>query len=213
MQVLRYIQDNWDTLGPEVVTQLEVPLIAVAVAVVAGVGMGVIGSRRARADALFTAVNSALLTVPSYALFGMLAFVTGTGDLPVEIGLVLYALLPVQRNTTAGIRAVRAEVVEAARGMGMSGRQLLTRVELPLATPVILAGVRQATASLIAIATIGAAYNSDNLGRPILAVLRSGNTTELAAVVVLIVGIGLTVDGLLGGAQLLLARGGRIRPA
>ena len=207
MDALRYIQDNWDTLGPQVTTQLRVPLIAVAIAAVAGISMGVIGSRSARADAVFTAVNSTLLTIPSFALFGLIAFYTGTGDLPVEIGLVLYALLPVQRNTSAGIQAVRQEVVEAARGMGMSARQLLMRIELPLALPVIIAGLRQATVSLVAITTVGAAYNSDNLGRPILEVLRSGNRTKLLAVVLLLVVIGLAADSLLAGLARLLSRG------
>lgn len=189
------------------VTQIQLPLLAVSVATVLGIAMGIWGSRSQRADDVFTAINSTLLTVPSYALFGLIAIVTGTGNWPVAIGLTLYALLPVQRNTTAGIHAVRAEVVEAARGMGMSERQLLTRVELPLALPIILAGVRQATASLVAIATVGAAYDSNNLGRPIFETLRSGNNTELVSVIVLIVGIGLSIDALLAGVQRVLSRG------
>jgi osmoprotectant transport system permease protein len=205
--IFNYIRDNWDTLGPEVATQLEIPLLSVVVASVAAILMGVLGARRPRADAVFTAVNSTILTIPSYALFGILAFVTGTGNLPVAVGLVLYALLPVQRNTTAGILAVPGDIVEAARGMGMSPGQILTAVELPLALPVILAGVRQATASLIAIATVGAAYNSDNLGRPILEFLRGGSITKLASVIALLIVIGLSADALLALVQRLLSRG------
>lgn len=207
MDLLHYIPDHWDTLEPEVITQLELPLLAVAIAAVFGLAMGIWGSRSARADAVFTAFNSSLLTVPSYALFALIAIATGTGNWPVVIGLVLYALLPVQRNTTAGIQAVRAEVVEAAQGMGMTEGQVLTRVQLPLAVPIILAGVRQATASLVAIATVGAALNSDNLGRPILETLRSGNSTELISVILLIVGIGLAIDALLALVQRALSRG------
>lgn len=181
--------------------------MAVALATVLGVSMGVLGARDGRLDALFTAINSTLLTVPSFALFGILVFFTGTGNLPVAIGLTLYSLLPIQRNTTAGIGAVRAEVVEAARGMGMGGLQILRRIELPLAVPVILAGMRQAVVSATAIATIGAAYNSDNLGRPIFEVLRSENLTALTATVLLIVVIGLVVDGVLALVQLVLSRG------
>jgi osmoprotectant transport system permease protein len=204
---VQYIVDHWDTLGPEVITQLELPLLAVAIAAVAGIVMGVLGARDSRLDAVFTAVNSTLLTIPSFALFGILVFYVGTGNLAVVIGLALYSLLPVQRNTTAGIRAVRAEVVEAALGMGMSAMQILTRIELPLALPVMLAGLRQAVASAVAITTIGAAYNSDNLGRPILDVLRSENLTALTATVLLIVVIGLAADGILAAVQRLLSRG------
>lgn len=207
MGPFRFIGDHWDSLGPEVVTHIRIPLLAVLMAAVVAVGMGVLGARSSRADGVFTAVNSTLLTVPSYALFGIIVFVTGTGDLPVLLGLALYALLPVQRNTTAGIQAVRPEVVEAARGMGMGPAQVLTRVELPLALPVMIAGLRQATVSLVAICTVGAKYNSDNLGRPIFDVLRSENLTELTATVLLIVAIGLVADGLLAGVQRLLSRG------
>lgn len=207
MSPFQYIADHWDTLGPEVVTQLELPLLAVALAAIVGVAMGVLGARDERVDALFTAINSTLLTVPSFALFGILVFYVGTGNLAVVIGLALYSLLPVQRNTTAGIRAVRAEVVEAARGMGMSALQILWRIELPLSLPVIIAGLRQAVVSAVAICTIGAAYNSDNLGRPILDVLRSENLTALTATVLLIVVIGLTADGILAAVQRVLSRG------
>jgi osmoprotectant transport system permease protein len=207
VSVLQYIRDHWDTLGTEVATQLRIPLISIAVASIIAIAMGVAGARWHRADTVFTAVNSTLLTIPSYALFGILAFVTGTGNLPVEIGLVLYALLPIQRNTTAGLAGVPSEIVEAARGMGMNRRQLLTKVELPLALPVVLAGVRQATASLVAITTVGAAYDSDNLGRPILEFLRGGSITKLLAVISLLILIGLAADALLAGAQRLLDRG------
>jgi osmoprotectant transport system permease protein len=207
VDLLHYIPDHWDTLEPEVITQLKLPLMAVTAAAVVGIAMGIWGSRSARADGVFTAFNSSLLTVPSYALFALVAIATGTGDWPVVIGLILYALLPVQRNTTAGIQAVRAEVVEAAQGMGMTDMQVLTRVQLPLAVPIILAGVRQATASLVAIATVGAALNSDNLGRPILETLRSGNSTELISVILLIVAIGLFIDALLALVQRALSRG------
>ena len=207
MAPLRYISDHWDTLQSEVVTHIEIPLLAVALAAVVAIAMGILGARNARADGFFTAVNSTLLTVPSYALFGLIVFVTGTGDLPVLLGLALYALLPVQRNTTAGIQAVRPEVVEAARGMGMSALQVLTRVELPLALPVMIAGLRQATVSLVAICTVGAKYNSDNLGRPIFDVLRSENLTELTATVLLIVVIGLFADALLAAVQRVISRG------
>ena len=112
MDLLHYIPDHWDTLGPEVLTQIELPLMAVSAAAVLGLVMGIWGARSTRADAFFTAFNSSLLTVPSYALFALIAIGTGTGNWPVVIGLALYALLPVQRNTTAGIQAVRAEVAK-----------------------------------------------------------------------------------------------------
>src|SRR6202023_1775178 len=97
----------------------------------------------------------------------------------VIVGLILYALLPIIRNTREGIVAVDRAVVEAARGMGMSREQVLTRVELPLAVPVILAGLRQATVMIVAVATVGAAVGANDLGQPIFAALgRSTGTLD-----------------------------------
>jgi osmoprotectant transport system permease protein len=123
-------------------------------------------------------------------------------------GLVLYAQLPIIRNTRAGILAVNPEVLEAARGMGMTSSQVLFGVELPLALPVILGGLCQATVMIVAIATVGAAVGSANLGRPILDTLqRSGNRLPILAGIIFVAGIGLAADAILGGLQLAISKG------
>src|SRR5207253_672596 len=125
------------------------------------------------------AVTNTIITVPSFALFGLLSIWVGLGNPPVIVGLILYALLPITRNTRAGIVAVDPAVVEAARGMGMNPAQVLSRVELPLAVPVILAGLRQATVMIVAIATVGATVGANDLGQPILAAIgRSTGTLD-----------------------------------
>jgi osmoprotectant transport system permease protein len=130
------------------------------------------------------------------------------GDPPVIAGLVLYAQLPIIRNTRAGILAVNPGVLEAARGMGMTPWQVLTRIELPLALPVILGGLRQATVMIVAIATVGAAVGSANLGRPIVDTLqRSGNSIPILAGIIFVAAIGLGADAILGGVQRVLSRG------
>ena len=154
MGTFRYIVDNWDTLGPQVATHLLIVGISVAVAAVAGLALGIVSARSERIGTVVLAVTSTLITIPSFALFGLLSIWVGLANPPVIIGLILYALLPVTRNTRAGILAVDPAVVEAARGMGMNRTQVLTRVELPLAVPVILAGVRQATVMIVAIASV-----------------------------------------------------------
>ena len=209
MSTLRYLGDHWDTLGPEVRTHLEIVGVSVLAAAVCGLALGIAAARSERIEAAATAVTSAILTLPSFALFGFLTIYLGIGDTPVEIGLALYALLPVLRNTCAGIHAVRPAVVEAAVGMGMNARQVLTRIELPLALPVIIAGLRQATVMVVAIATVGAAVGSDNLGRPIFEAMRAqaNDSDKILAVVLLIVAIGLSADSLLALAQRLLSRG------
>ncbi|HEY8676664.1 MAG TPA: ABC transporter permease [Candidatus Dormibacteraeota bacterium] len=209
MSTLRYILDNWDTLGPQVVIHLEIVAICMVVAGALGLGLGVLASRSERFATFILAVTSTILTVPSFALFGLLSIWFGLGNPPVIIGLILYALLPIVRNTRAGIVAVAPAVVEAARGMGMSRLQVLTRVELPLAVPVILAGLRQATVMIIAIATVGAAVGANDLGQPIIAALTrdTGTLEQVLAGIIPVALIGIIADVVLAAVQRALSRG------
>jgi osmoprotectant transport system permease protein len=209
VSTLRYILDNWDTLGPQVVIHLEIVAICMVVAGALGLGLGVLASRSERFATFILAVTSTILTVPSFALFGLLSIWFGLGNPPVIIGLILYALLPIVRNTRAGIVAVAPAVVEAARGMGMSQLQVLTRVELPLAVPVILAGLRQATVMIIAIATVGAAVGANDLGQPIFAALTrdTGTLEQVLAGIIPVALIGIIADVVLAAVQRALSRG------
>jgi len=154
---------------------LQIVLIANAIAVVLGVliGMWVSGKGREHiADGVIYAA-SILMTIPSLALFGILMGVLyamslpSIGMLPVIIALTLYGLLPIIRNTHTALREVDPAMIEAGRGMGMSGLQLLLRVKMPLAVPVILAGLRQAMVMNIGIAAIGSYLGAGGLGQPI----------------------------------------------
>lgn len=209
MSTLRYILDNWDTLRPQVVTHLEIVAICMVVAGVLGLGLGVLASRSERFATFILAVTSTFLTIPSFALFGLLSIWFGLGNPPVIIGLILYALLPIVRNTRAGILAVDPAVTEAARGMGMSPLQELTRVELPLAVPVILAGLRQATVMIVAIATVGAAVGANDLGQPIFAALTrdTGTLEQVLAGIIPVALIGIIADLVLAAVQRALSRG------
>jgi len=126
---------------------------------------GIWASRRPRVYAPVMAFTALLYTIPSLALFALLIPLVGLGRTPAIIGLVSYSLLILIRNIATGLREVPADVVEAARGMGFGPWQLLVRIELPLAMPVIIAGVRIATVTVIGIATIAAYINGGGLGR------------------------------------------------
>ena len=209
MGTFRYIVDHWDTLGPQVVTHLLIVGISIAVATVVGLALGVASARSRRVGTVVLAVTSTLITIPSFALFGLLTIWVGLANPPVIVGLVLYALLPITRNTRTGILSVDPAVVEAARGMGMNGAEVLTRVELPLAVPVILAGLRQATVMIVAIATVGATVGANDLGQPILSAIgRSGGTIDVVlAGVIPVALIGLLADTVLAAVQRSLSRG------
>lgn len=139
--------------------------VAVAIAISAPVAVLLTGHARLRRWTL--AVVNVIQTIPSLALFGFLLpipFLGGVGKRTTIIALILYALLPILRNTVVGIMGVDAGVRESALAMGMTWRQILTRVELPLAMPTILAGVRIATVATIGTATIAAAIGGGGLG-------------------------------------------------
>jgi osmoprotectant transport system permease protein len=140
---------------------------AMAIAIVIGLPLGIALVRRRTLRRWVLGIANVVQTVPSLALFGFLIpvpFLGGIGATTAIVALTLYALLPILRNTYEGLAGVDPAVVEAARAMGMTQRQMLWQVELPLSLPVILAGVRVATVISIGVATIAAAIGAGGLG-------------------------------------------------
>jgi osmoprotectant transport system permease protein len=152
-----------------------------------------------------TFVTSLFYTIPSLAAFEILVPITGINELTVEIALVSYTLLVLFTNILAGLTSVPGEVYDAASGLGLTRRQILIRVELPLALPLIFAGLRVATVSIISLATVAAYISPEGLGALIFNALNSGgfNTTFIAAGVLACV-LALGADGLLVLGQRIL---------
>ena len=138
--------------------------ISVLLASLIGVGLGVLTYQRQRPRELVLAATGAMLTVPSFALFVILLGVFGLGWAPVVVALTMYGLMPIVRNTVAGLHSVDPAVVEAARGMGLTRWQRLLRIEVPLAWPVIITGIRVTTLVLLGIAAIGYIVNGPGYG-------------------------------------------------
>ncbi|MGW3723691.1 ABC transporter permease [Streptomyces sp. NPDC000851] len=143
------------------------------VATVLGVLIGVVTYRSERAGNLATLTTSAILTVPSLAMIGLLIPVVGLGVPPTVIALTLYGLLPIVRNAIVGLRGVDPTLVDAATGIGMSRPMRLVRIELPLAWPPILTGIRVSTQMLMGIAAIAAYASGPGLGNLIFRGLAS----------------------------------------
>lgn len=158
--------------------------VSCGIAVVIGVGFGIMGTRHARVRRVSVWVANVLQTIPSLALFGFLLpvpLIGGIGRHTAIISLVLYSLLPILRNTIVGIVSVDAPVREAAIAMGMTDRQLLRLVELPLAAPTILAGIRIALITNIGTAVIAAVIGGGGLGVLVFSGIASVNTVEILA--------------------------------
>ena len=209
VSVFTFIADNWDQIGPEIVTHLEIVAECIVITSFVGLGLGIAAARSEPLSTAILAVTSTILTIPSFALFGLLSIWFGLANPPVIIGLILYGLLPVTRNTRAGIMAVDPAVTEAARGMGMNARQVLLKVELPLAVPVILGGVRQATVMIVAIATVGATVGVNDLGQTIISAIgrSTGTLDAVLAGILPVAAIGVIADLLLAAVQRGLSKG------
>ena len=200
-----WVRDNWgEVLQPALAQHVKLTVIAVTIGFVIAFAAALVARRLRWFERPFDVVSALLYTVPSLALFQLLVPVTGLTVTTVEVALVSYTLLILFRNILNGFRAVPQDVLEAARGMGMSQLQILRRVELPLALPAIMAGLRIATVSTIALATVAAFVIPEGLGRPIFLALRQFFNTELIVTAVLAVGLALAADGLLVVVQRLL---------
>jgi osmoprotectant transport system permease protein len=164
MSFSEYLSERWPTIARLMAEHAEVVLIAVGIAAVAGIGLGMAVEGRPRARGLALGVTGTMLTVPSLALFGLLIPLFGLGLAPTITALALYAVFPILRNTITGLESVPSAVEEAARGMGMSRMSRMLRIRLPMAWPVVLTGVRVATIMTVAIAAIAAAVAGPGLG-------------------------------------------------
>lgn len=160
-----WVVDNLDLIGGVLGEHLYLTAIAVVVGLVLSLGLAVLVRARPGLYGPVIGVTGTLYAIPSLALFALLTPITGNGTvLTAEIALVGYTLLILTRNTVEGLRAVPAEAVEAATGMGYTNRQRLVRVELPLALPIIVAGLRIATVTTVGLVTVTALTGLGGLG-------------------------------------------------
>ncbi|MFJ3229460.1 ABC transporter permease [Streptomyces sp. NPDC086787] len=162
-----YVGERHQQLLTDAWQHASVVFQCMVVASLLGVLTGIVTYRRGWAGDLATTVTATLLTVPSLALLGLLIPAVGLGVPPTVIALTLYGLLPVVRNAVVGLRGVDPDLVDAARGIGMSRSALLLRVELPLAWPPILTGIRISTQMLMGIAAVAAFASGPGLGNEI----------------------------------------------
>ena len=182
--------------------------VSTSVAIAIGVPLGILLTRRPAWRGPVLGLANVFQTIPSLALFGFLIplpFIGGIGARTAIVALVVYALLPIVRNTYTGITGVDPAVREAGRGMGMTDRELLRMVELPLASGVILAGVRVATVVSVGVATIAAAVGAGGLGVYIFRGVAMVNDTLILAGALPAALMALAADGLLGLAERKLA--------
>jgi osmoprotectant transport system permease protein len=206
-----FLDEFVDRFWPRVVEHIELTAIAIAVGFVIAFAMALVAYRWSRFELPFANVSALFYTIPSIALFQILVPITGIGWFTVEIALVSYTLLILFRNTLTGLREVPTEAKEAAEGMGLTRRQSLLQIELPLAAPAIVAGIRVATVTTISLATVGAFITPLGLGAPIFSAIQTGANTEFVAASILAIALALIADAAIVFIQRMLTPWSRAR--
>ncbi|PZS37109.1 MAG: ABC transporter permease [Pseudonocardiales bacterium] len=193
MTFFDYLSRHAYEVRVRLIEHFQVVLVAMLIATAVGVTLGMLVHRSRRATDLALAICGVFLTIPSFALFALLIPVLGLGYQPTLCALVLYALLPIVRNTVAGLESVDKAIMESARGMGLNGRQRLWRIQVPLAWPVILTGIRVSTVVIVGIAAIAAGIvNGPGLGEFIFGGLAAiGSPFALNQTLVGVIGVAL----------------------
>jgi osmoprotectant transport system permease protein len=203
-----WIARNGDDIASALRQHAELTALAVALGLTLAVPLALASRRWRRAEGALLAVLGVLYTIPSLALFALLVPLYGLSRLTAEIGLVGYTLLILVRNILAGLEAVPADVREAATGMGYGPARRLVEVELPLAAPVVVAGIRIATVTTIGLVTVTAVIGQGGLGALIIEGINRDFRTPVVVGSVLSVALAVVADTGLGGLERLLRRGG-----
>ncbi len=198
-----WVVRNADRIWSATLEHLVLTGTSIAIGLAVSVGLAIIALRRPSTYGPIIGLGGLLYTIPSLALFALLAPFTGLGHTTAVVALVTYTILVLVRNIVTGIRGVPPEVVEAARGMGLRDRQILWRVEVPLAMPVIIAGLRVASVTVIGLVTVTALLGLGGLGRFILSGFRvlPVHPTQIVVGTVLSVVLAVVVDLALLSAQ------------
>ena len=206
MSLWQYVIERWDRLSLQAWLHLSGVVQCTILAAIIGVGVGIAVYRSPAGSAVATALSSTVLTIPSFALLGLLIPIVGLGVTPSVIALTLYGLLPIVRNTIVGLAGVDPAVSDAAKGIGMSRAGVLTRVELRMAWPAILTGMRVSAQMLMGIAVIAAYAKGFGLGSEVFSGLtRAGSANSLNQALAGTLGV-VILALLLDGVFVLIAR-------
>ncbi|MCK4260877.1 MAG: ABC transporter permease [Halanaerobiales bacterium] len=173
--------DRWPDIVKGVIEHGELTLIALTLSILVAVPLGILLTRYKKYSDVVIGVAAVFQTIPSLALLGFLIPLLGIGKIPAIVALFIYGILPILRNTYTGIIGVDAAILQAGRGMGMTSKQLLFMVELPLALNIIMAGIRTSAVLIIGVATLASLVGAGGLGDLIFRGISSVNSSLILA--------------------------------
>lgn len=193
-KTLTWLVENQETLVEQTIQHLNVSLTSVGIALVLWVPLGLFLHEHDAYAPPVIGTAGMILTLPSLALLPLLIPIVGLGVAPAVVALVLYSALPMIRNTYTGLEEVDESMVRAGRGLGMTDRELLVKVKIPMALPVIFAGVRQAAVLVIGITTIAAYFGAGGLGESIFAGIRLDFPRQVLGATIVVSAIAIATD-------------------
>lgn len=181
MKLLDFVLENYLDIFQQVLKHITLTSISLSLAILVAVPLGLVATRKQTLGKVLLSVSSVFQTIPSIALLGALIPLLGIGAKPAIVSLFVYALLPILINTYTGVSGVDDTIIEAAKGMGLSDMHILTKIELPLAVPVMLAGVRTAAVINVGVATLAAYVGAGGLGEFIFGGIALNNDIMIIA--------------------------------
>lgn len=195
--VITLYSERWDFFLELLMQHIGITLISVVIITILGLTIGIIMTRNETVASLVLVVTNFLYTIPSIALFGLLVTISGIGNKSAIIALIIYGLLPMIRNTYVGIREVDPQIIESAVGMGTTDKQLLFRIQLPQALPVIMSGFRTMVIMTIALGGIASFIGAGGLGVAIYRGISTYYPEMIVAGSLLVALLAIVVDGFL----------------
>jgi len=191
---MKWIANNWDQVLVALYQHIVIAATSLAIAFAISLAVGIVAARSERIFRWSVGLSGFLYTIPTLAFLALLIPVVGLGRANAIICMVAFSLMILIRNIATGIREVPADVVDAARGMGLSSLQILARVELPLAAPIIVAGLRIAAVTVISVAVVAAYVNAGGLGTLIFSGISNDHAPKIWAGALTACALAVTVD-------------------
>jgi len=202
--VFRVIYQRRSEILRQLFEHIQLVIFAMSLAIAVGVSIGILLTRVQKLSAPLLGVASVIQTVPSLALLALMIPLLGIGVLPAVAALFLYALLPIMRNTYTAIDQVDPAIIEVGRGMGMTEWQILTKVQIPLCVPMVMAGIRTSAVICVGIATLCTFIGAGGLGTIIMDGMQTRGSSLIFAGVIPAILLALALDGLMALSQKLL---------
>jgi|SRR5699024_9621592 len=196
-----YLASSWMQLLEMTYQHILMVVLGIVLALIVGIPLGILCTRSKRMESIILGFANVIQVIPSLALLAVLMIVFGLGFKTIVIGLFLYSLLPIIRNTYVGLKEVEKSSVEAGEGMGMTNLQILFKVKFPLSLPFILAGLRIAAVIAVGVATLAPFIGGEGLGREIISGINVRDSDKIYAGALVAALLAVIIDYLLGRAQ------------